>query len=90
MFPFSKPCWFSVCRYQRCAEADHIKRDVDAYTAERNKIEEQRKAVAEIQYCKENNLPIPPHLLPKPKKKVGADEGLRRTGRLLSTLEFLD
>jgi hypothetical protein len=39
---------------------------------ERSKVDEQRKVVAEIQYCKENNLPIPPHLLPKPKKKVSS------------------
>lgn len=25
----------------------------------------------QVQYCQENNLPIPPHLIPAPKKKVG-------------------
>mmetsp|Transcript_18659 Transcript_18659/g.52455 ORF Transcript_18659/g.52455 Transcript_18659/m.52455 type:complete len:143 (-) Transcript_18659:486-914(-) len=55
--------------YRRCPEADHIKRDVDEHALERSQLDEQRKIVAEIQYCQENNLPIPEHLLPKPKKK---------------------
>ncbi|KAF5838738.1 hypothetical protein DUNSADRAFT_2282 [Dunaliella salina] len=55
--------------YRRCPEADHIKRDVDEHALQRSQLEEQRKVVAEIQYCQENNLPIPEHLLPKPKKK---------------------
>lgn len=44
------------CRYRRCGEADHIRRDVDVHVAQEKAVEEQKKLVAEVQYCIDNKL----------------------------------
>ncbi len=69
----TRPWLAHVRRYRRCSEADHIKRDVDTHQEAQKALEKQRKVVAEILYCKENNLPIPADLLPQEKKKVRWD-----------------
>mmetsp|Transcript_4094 Transcript_4094/g.10256 ORF Transcript_4094/g.10256 Transcript_4094/m.10256 type:complete len:147 (-) Transcript_4094:161-601(-) len=61
--------FMSQLGYRRCSEADHIRRDVDAHVAQEKAVEEQKKLVAEVKYCIDNNLPIPDDLLPKKKEK---------------------
>mmetsp|Transcript_9054 Transcript_9054/g.15756 ORF Transcript_9054/g.15756 Transcript_9054/m.15756 type:complete len:152 (-) Transcript_9054:554-1009(-) len=65
--------------YRRCSEADHIRRDVDAHVTVAKAVEKQKKIIAEINFCKENGLPMPPlpqELLPKaPKKKKKEGDG---------------
>ncbi|KAJ9533150.1 hypothetical protein QJQ45_018248 [Haematococcus lacustris] len=66
--------------YRRCSEAVHIQRDVDRHVAAQKALEEQKKVVAEIMYCKEMGLPVPEHLLPPPKKEKWAEQRMRLYG----------
>ncbi|GLC45026.1 hypothetical protein PLESTB_001460700 [Pleodorina starrii] len=59
--------FMSALGYRKCSEADHIRRDVGAHMAEQKKQDEERKVVEEVLRCKEQGLPIPEHLIPKPK-----------------------
>lgn len=63
--------------YRKCSEADHIRRDCSEHMEQQKKLDEERKKVEEVIRCKEAGLPIPEHLLPKPKaakKKADGDK----------------
>uniref|UniRef100_A0A7S2QTP5 Uncharacterized protein n=1 Tax=Chlamydomonas chlamydogama TaxID=225041 RepID=A0A7S2QTP5_9CHLO len=59
--------YMSALGYRRCSEADHIRRDVEQHEEAQKKVDDQRKVVAQIMSYKEQGLPIPEELLPKPK-----------------------
>lgn len=64
-----------VCRYRRCAEADHIRRQVEQHAAEEAVLADQRRVIEQVMRCKEQGLDIPEELLPKKKAEKKADAG---------------
>ncbi|PNW75125.1 hypothetical protein CHLRE_12g513650v5 [Chlamydomonas reinhardtii] len=70
--------FMSSLGYRKCSEADHIRRDVGSHMTEAKKQDEERKVVEEVLRCKEQGLPIPEHLLPKPKKEKKPKEAKKK------------
>ncbi|KAG2491302.1 hypothetical protein HYH03_010308 [Edaphochlamys debaryana] len=67
--------FMSALGYRKCSDADHIRRDVTTHMTEQKKQDDERKVVEEVMKCKEQGLPIPEHLIPKPKATKKKAEG---------------